>query len=80
MARTPQVTSRLQSPVARQKRKPSDVSATKPVPVINIKYARQIEHHKKYLRKPESDEYDYDYSKYPDEYWNEPNRNMLDLI
>ena len=51
-----------------QKKKPSDVSETKPDPVVNIKYACQIEHRENYLRKPESDEYDYDFSKYPDAY------------
>ena len=79
MARTPQTPVPPQFSVAMQQKTPN-TSENKADTLVNIEYATQIEHHKRILMKPEFDEDDYDFSKYPDEYWNIPNQAMLELI
>ena len=65
---------------ASRKKKTSDESAAKAVKVVDVKYVPRIEHHKQSVHKLDFDEEPYDFSDYPVEYWNTPNKAMLDLI
>ena len=80
MACTSQVTVESQSSVARRKKKPSDVSTTKAVTVVDTKYVTRIEYYKKFSHEPDFDEEPYDFSDYSVKYWCIPNAVMLDLI